>query len=144
MAVSPRHPMTKPTPSTGVKSDQAPDRSRAIGGILIELGRLTATEVSEIEHFASANGLRFGEAAMQLRLLEKSDVDSALAFQFNYPILARGGEYGVTDDVIAGYEPQSPLLEPLRALRSQLILRWYNVSTRKVLAITSPERGDGR
>jgi chain length determinant protein tyrosine kinase EpsG len=32
----------------------------------------------------------------------------------------------------------------LRALRSQLILRWFNTASRRVLAITSAERGEGR
>ena len=35
-------------------------------------------------------------------------------------------------------------MEPLRALRCQLTLRWRNVAHRKALAITSPDRGDGR
>jgi receptor protein-tyrosine kinase len=64
--------------------------------------------------------------------------------QYNYPVLARGGDSGVADDVIAGYQPQSEAVEPLRALRSQLILRWLNTAKRKVLAVTSAERGEGR
>jgi len=40
--------------------------------------------------------------------------------------------------------PQSDLVEPLRALRSQLSLRWVNGVGRRVLAITSPGRGEGR
>jgi chain length determinant protein tyrosine kinase EpsG len=58
--------------------------------------------------------------------------------------LARGGEGGVADDVIAAHQPQSEAVEPLRALRSQLILRWFNNANRKVLAVTSAERGEGR
>jgi len=100
--------------------------------------------LDEIQRFAKSNGLRFGEAALQLQLLTQSDIDFALAQQFNYPILARGGEKGVADDLVAAYQPQSVVLEPLRAVRSQLILRWLNTTTRKVIAITSPERGEGR
>jgi len=58
--------------------------------------------------------------------------------------LARGGEGGVADDVIAAYMPQSDAVEPLRALRSQIILRWFNSASRRVLAISSAERGEGR
>jgi protein-tyrosine kinase len=122
----------------------AHDRSRAIGSILVEQGRLTREDVDEIQRFASEKGLRFGDAAVQLNLLTPADVDVALAQQFNYPILARGSEGGVADDVIAAYQPQSDVIEPLRALRSQLLLRWLNDASRKVLAITSPERGEGR
>ena len=57
--------------------------------------------------------------------------------------IARGLS-GVTDDVIAAYLPQSDLVEPLRALRSQLSLRWVNGVGRRILAITSPGRGEGR
>jgi len=50
----------------------------------------------------------------------------------------------VADDVVAAYLPQSDLVEPLRALRSQLTLRWVNGVGRRILAITSPARGEGR
>jgi protein-tyrosine kinase len=129
-------PVNRPEPSR--------DRSRVIGAILVEQGRLSPGEVDEIEGYARANGLRFGAAALKLQLLTQSDIDMALAQQFNYPLLARGGEFGVADDVVAAYQPQSKSIEPLRALRSQLILRWLNTASRKVLAITSPEGGEGR
>jgi protein-tyrosine kinase len=121
-----------------------PDRGRAIGTILIEQGRLNSQDVEEIQRFAHAHGVRFGEAAVQLKRITERDIESAIAQQYNYPILARGGESGVADDVIAAYMPQSDAVEPLRALRSQVILRWFNSASRKVLAITSAERGDGR
>ena len=120
------------------------DRSRAIGAILVEQGRLSASEVADIQQFATANGLRFGDGAIQLRILTQQDIDLALAQQFNYPILARGGESGVREDVVAAYLPQSDMVEPLRVLRSQLTLRWLSDPDRKVLAITSPGRGEGR
>src|SRR4029077_18135703 len=54
------------------------------------------------------------------------------------------GLSGVTGDVIAAYLPQSELVEPLRALCCELSLRWVNGVGRRILAITSPERGEGR
>ena len=120
------------------------DRSRAIGAILVEQGRLTAEKVEEIERFAGVNNLRFGDAGIRLKLLTQDDVNLAIAQQFNYPILSRGGIHGVSDEVVAAYLPQSDMIEPLRALRSQLSLRWANDAKRGVLAITSPGRGDGR
>jgi receptor protein-tyrosine kinase len=120
------------------------DRGRAIGAILIEQGRLNVEDVEEIQSFANLHGLRFGDAAVQLQRLSLLDIESAIAQQYNYPVLPRGGEGGVADDVIAAYQPQSEAVEPLRALRSQLILRWHNGTKRKVLAVTSSERGEGR
>ncbi len=117
------------------------DRSRALGGILVEQGRLTAKNVDEIQSYSSVHGLRFGDAALQLELLTPSDIENALAHQFNYPVLSRGQ---VSDEVIAAYMPQSALVEPLRALRSRMVLRWLNDSGRKVMAICSPTRGEGR
>jgi chain length determinant protein tyrosine kinase EpsG len=123
---------------------QTRDRSRAFGGILVELGRLTPGDAEEIQRYAGAHGLRFGDAALQLKLLTQEDIEFALAQQYNYPILARGGENGVSDDVVAAYNPQSELVEPLRAIRSQLTHRWFDDASRKVVAITSPSRSDGR
>jgi len=120
------------------------DRSRAFGSILVEQGRLSPSDAEEIQHYATAHGMRFGDAALQLKLLTQEDIDLALAHQYNYPILQRGGENGVADDVVAGYNPQSEQVEPLRALRSQLSHRWFDDASRKVVAITSPERGEGR
>jgi protein-tyrosine kinase len=128
-----------------VKTREIPqDRGRAIGAILIEQGRLNVEDVEEIQAFANLHGLRFGDAAIQLQRLSQLDIESAIALQYNYPILARGGDSGVADDVIAGHQPQSEAVEPLRALRSQLILRWLNGTKRRVLAVTSAERGEGR
>jgi protein-tyrosine kinase len=72
------------------------------------------------------------------------DRGRAFVPQFNYPVLARGGANGISDDVIVGYDPESPLVEPLRALRGELMLRWYPQSRRRVLAVVSPERSEGR
>lgn len=120
------------------------DRSRAFGAILVEQGRLSPGDAEEIQRYAGTHGLRFGDAAMKLKLLTREDIDFALAQQFNYPILPRGGENGVSDDVVAAYNPQSELVEPLRALRSQITLRWRTSERNKMIAITSPGRGEGR
>lgn len=123
-------------------SEPVRDRGRAIGAILVEQGRLNASDVDEIQRYAGANGLRFGDAAQKLGLLTQYDVDTAIAHQFNYPVVPRGGSQGVAEDVVAAYIPHSELIEPLRALRSQLTLRWAN--DHKILAVTSPGRGEGR
>ena len=125
-------------------SDPTRDHSRAIGAILVDQGRLSPNDVDTIQRFASENGVRFGDAALQLQLLRQNDIDQAIAQQFNYPILPRDGEHGVADDVIAAYLPQSKTVEPLRVLRSQVSLRWANGADRRILAITSTGRGEGR
>ena len=118
------------------------DRSRVLGAILVEQGLLKPEDIEEIQRFAGSKSIRFGEAALQLGLLSQHDVDVAIAQQFNYPTVPRGGKHGVADDVVAAYLPQSEMIEPLRALRSQLSLRWGG--DHKILAISSPSRGEGR
>jgi receptor protein-tyrosine kinase len=120
------------------------DRNGSIGAILVEQGRLSPEDVEEIQQFAVKNRLRFGDAALKLQLLTRNDIDQAIAEQYKYPILARGGDRGVADDVIAAYLPQSRVIEPLRVLRSQLSLRWANPKEGKILAIASPGRSEGR
>jgi len=140
----------RPTSESDPDSVSAPptrDHSRSIGSILVEQGHLKLEDIDQIQRFADQHGLRFGDAAVRLNLLTSADVDVAIAQQFNYPILARGGDGGVGDDVVAAYQPQSELIEPLRALRSQLLLRWRKrpePAAPIVLAITSPERDEGR
>ena len=126
------------------RSTPSRDRSRAFGSILVEHGRLTPANAEEIQHYAIAHGMRFGDAALRMKILTQQDIDFAVAQQFNYPILQCGGNGGVAPDVVAAYNPQSESIEPLRALRSQLTLRWLNDVNHKVVAITSPGRGEGR
>ena len=120
------------------------DRSRAIGGILVEQGLLTSSEAEQIQNFASKQGMRFGDAAVRLNRLAQSDVEFAIAQQFNYPIMSRGGKGGVSDALVAAYSPQSELIEPLRAIRSLISLRWLKDPARKIIAIASPGRSEGR
>jgi len=120
------------------------DEGRAMGSILVEEGRLRPHQVEEIRRYAGAHKLRFGEAAVRLNLLTPEDVEYALGRQYHYPIVSRGGENGVSDEVVAAYDPQSPMVERLRAIRSQLLLVQRADAGRRILAVTSPERGEGR
>src|SRR5258708_15726760 len=85
---------------------QPPDLGRAIGAILIEQGRLNSQDVEEIQRFANSHGVRFGEVAVQLKRITERDIESAIAQQYNYPVLARGGEGALADHVIAADIPQ--------------------------------------
>jgi protein-tyrosine kinase len=117
---------------------------RSIGAILIDIGRLKAEDAERILRVQYQQGLLFGDAAIQLGLLTQADIDMALLRQFNYPCLVRG-ESAVSEDLVAAYISSGPQLEALRALRSQLMLRWFdNDPGRKALAIISGERREGR
>jgi protein-tyrosine kinase len=115
-----------------------------MGAVLIDAGRLTVRDAEQILRLQRERGLRFGEAGLQLGLLKQSDIDFALSRQFDYPYLVRGTS-PVSESVIAAFEPRHPLVERLRELRTQLMLRWFTGEhSRNVLVIMSAARGEGR
>jgi protein-tyrosine kinase len=80
-----------------------------------------------------------------LKLLSKADIDFALSQQFNYAYLSDQGDTSLSSELVAAYKPFSRVGENLRAVRSQLMLRWFNTDpAHKVLALVSPGRGEGR
>jgi protein-tyrosine kinase len=118
--------------------------ARTIGAILVDSGKLSAADAERILRQQKENKLRFGDAALQLGLLTQQDIAQALAQQYNYPYLIKG-EGKVATELIAAYEPFSPQVEALRALRSQLMLRWFvGEPGHKTLAVCSAGRGEGR
>ncbi|GMV55566.1 MAG: hypothetical protein AMXMBFR6_13710 [Betaproteobacteria bacterium] len=126
-------------PSTLSKDDST---GRAIGAILIDAGRLKPDDAERILRAQSERGMLFGDAAKSLGLLTDQDVEFALSRQFDYPYL-RQGESRLSEELVAAYTPFSAPVEALRSLRSQLLLRWFDPG-RRMLAIVSPERGEGR
>ena len=117
---------------------------RSIGDILVAAGRLSRADASLISEHQKEQQLQFGDSAIALKLLTKDDIDFALAAQFDYTYLGRE-DTSLSTDLVAAYKPFSAVVENLRAVRSQLMLRWFNSDPlRKVLAIVSPAKGDGR
>jgi len=117
---------------------------RYIGSILIASGRLSAGDAERVLQFQKERNLPFGEAALQLGLITPGDLELALAKQFDYSYL-RPGESGVSEEVVAAYSPFTPQVEAFRALRGQLMMRWFDAdANHKTLAIVSAERSEGR
>jgi protein-tyrosine kinase len=117
--------------------------NRSIGSILIDAGRLSQANAERIMTFQRENGLRFGDAGRALGLLTDDDVRFALSVQFNYSYITP--ESNLSRELVAAYQPASPIVEQLRMLRSQLMLRWFdNGVDRKGLAVASAASGDGR
>jgi receptor protein-tyrosine kinase len=117
---------------------------RSIGTLLIHAGRLTLESAEQILQLQRDQGLRFGDAALQLGLLTQEDIDFALSRQFNYPYLIRG-ESAVSESIVTAFTPFGPIGQTFSTLRGQLMLRWFDQETaRHALAVVSAERGDGR
>lgn len=135
-------PMVRPIPLT-VPSKPATGSGRAMGVILLDAGRLSPKDAERILQFQKERGARFGEAGIALGLLTDDDVRFALSVQFDYPYLAR--ESHLSRELVAAYQPASRPVEQLRALRSQLMLRWFDTAAeRKGLAIVSAGPREGR
>jgi len=131
------------TPYPHPRPVPAHDR-RSIGAVLIDAGRLRIQDAESILRLQREKNLRFGDAAIQLGLLTQADIDYALSCQFDFPYLLRG-QSAVSEEVIAAYTPFAPQVEALRALRSQLVLRWFDAApANNALAILSAERKEGR
>lgn len=118
-----------------------PSRAGKIGRLLLQLGKISFEDTDKIIRAQQEYGLLFGDAALKLGLITESDISQALALQFNYPYLQPGqGNY--SNELVAAYQPFSKQVEALRALRSQLMMRWFNASN-KSLAIVSADAGEG-
>jgi len=119
-------------------------RDRSIGAILIDAGLLSLENAEKIIREQKAKGIRFGDAAIGLGLLKQQDIDFALARQFDYPYLSAGDDT-LSDSLVAAFKPFTPIVEQLRALRSQLMVRWFNEDTaRRALAVVSAQPKEGR
>jgi len=117
---------------------------RRIGSLLVDGGYLTPADVNRVLEQQSREGGRFGQIARRMGLIRRSEVEESLARQFDYPFL-RDGDRSVSSRVVLAFRPASRVGEAMRALRSQLMLRWFSrVPTRPALAITGVGRGEGR
>lgn len=128
-------PGASPTPRTN------PAREASIGRLLLEMGKISPEDAERILRMQKEESLRFGDAAQKLGLITEADIHQVLALQFDYPYLQNGqGDFGA--ELVAAYQPFSKEVEALRALRSQLVLRWFSEGF-KSLAIVSAHAGEG-
>ncbi len=126
-------PMSIPTMPSSADS--------SIGGILLASGKITPESAERVLRMQKELGIRFGEAAQRLGLITEADIQQVLARQFDYPYL-QAGENKFSEELLAAYQPFSPQVEQLRAVRSQLMLRWF-ARGRKSLAVVQVNESDG-
>lgn len=117
------------------------NQDSTMGRILLDQGKITATDTERILRLQREQGMRFGEAAQSLGLITEADVKQVLANQFGFPYLHPGqGEY--PQELIAAYEPFSDEAEMLRGVRGQLVQRWFsNGHNALVIVSIGPEEG---
>ncbi|MDO9315455.1 MAG: polysaccharide biosynthesis tyrosine autokinase [Burkholderiaceae bacterium] len=124
------------------KDDRVLDRS--IGDFIRQVRDLSEAQVEQILSHQRAHGIRFGEAAVALKLATRDDVLWALSQQFHYPY-APGDGATFNSELIAAVDPFHSQTESFRNIRSQLMLgAMAPDQPRHALAVLSPNVGDGR
>jgi protein-tyrosine kinase len=136
-----------PLPTTRVDLDldiSGPaEADRPIGVILSDWGRVSQENVQRILDYQRKAGLPFGEAGIAMGLITEEDVRQALSLQFGQACPMP--DAGLGPELLAAWQPESEAVEHLRALRSQLMLRWFeNDARHAALAVLSAGPGEGR
>ena len=124
-----------------IATDKLQRADSSIGGLLLESGKITPENAERVLRMQKELGIRFGEAAQRMGLITEADIQQVLARQFDYPYL-QAGEGKFSQHLVAAYDPFSPQVEILRAVRSQLMLRWFTRG-RKSLTVVGVDSGDG-
>ena len=132
-------PILSPLPLDAAEAVDVAD-SR-MGMLLQEAGKLTPEDAERVLRMHRDLGIRYGEAALRLGLVGEDDIRQALARQFAYPYVLPG-QAGYSARLVAAYEPFSPQVEALRAIRSQLMLRWF-ARGQRALAVVGADLDDG-
>lgn len=120
-------------------------RDLRIGSILTSEGKLDGTRIGQVLRLQQMrHGVRFGEAALALGLITREDLQMALAKQFDFPTQRPNGS-AVHPDLVVCRDALHPSAEPLRALRTRLLIRRAGLGGQpRALAIVSPGSSEGR
>lgn len=133
--------MNKPTNPITYLHQLDRDGATKIGSILVQHNKLTAEDVERTVMRQQEQKIRFGEAAEQLGLVNRTDVEQAVAEQFGYMGTQRDAMDYPTE-LVAVYRQFGPQLQALREVRTKLLLNWFHAE-RKALAICSGSLGEG-
>ena len=130
-----------------------PPGERPLGELLRDVCALGDADIARIVALQAERELRFGEAALQLGLVQPAQLQQALARQFGYACIDPATHPHLAELSVAA-DPQGLAAELWRDLRAQLMLRVPAPMPGpaparahppgRVLAIVSPRRGDGR
>jgi protein-tyrosine kinase len=135
--------LSRPLPGAeepALRQEQPPDR--LIGQILRESKGLTDAQLEQILAYRAKHDLRFGEAAIALRLASQQDVLWALSQQFRYPYSAGSG---LSAELVVAVDPFGAQADAIRGIRSELMLAARaGDQPKRPLAVLSPDAGDGK
>lgn len=123
---------------SAVEEDRTPTARLKMGHILVDNGKINAADVKSILTIQNQRGVRFGEAALLLGLVNADDIRTVLAKQFAYTAIPDRGSR-LHQSLTAAFRPDSPEVEALRSLRSELMLRYFNTAPHLSLAIVGAQ-----
>lgn len=135
-ALGPVSETVAPAPTA---SATPPDK---IGDRFVHAGLLTHEQVARVMERQQREGLRFGEAAVQLGLLSQADVQSVLSQQFRYATGA-GPRTGLDPSLAIALAPFSAEAEAVRRVRAELSIRLSGLP-KLAVAVVSPHDGEGK
>ncbi|MFC1748177.1 polysaccharide biosynthesis tyrosine autokinase [Pseudomonadota bacterium] len=112
---------------------------KPIGVVLTGNGRLSANDSDKVVDYQNKHGIRFGEAAIALGLIEQNDVEQALSTQFAYPYIdSRKG--GLSTALVLAHKPFAPEADEIRNARAQLVMNWSKTSHMTFCVLSSEQR----
>lgn len=117
-------------------------RNRPIGRLIRDVCELTEQQIEQIAAYHRKSGMRFGEAAVALRLANRSDVLEALSRQFQYTPGFAGRD--INRELVTAVDPFGDQAEAFRELRSRLMLEVLGDRPPCAIAVVSPDVGDGK
>lgn len=117
--------------------------SPSIGQLIRSTRPISEEKIDQILAYQREKGVRFGEAGVALRIVDRLEVVQALAKQFHYP-LTSGRERTHSDELLMVTDPFGEEAEAFRELRSQLLLEIPTEEPRRAIAVLSPDVGDGK
>jgi chain length determinant protein tyrosine kinase EpsG len=130
--------------SAAVETDDTIASERLIGTILSSKVPLSAHDIDRILTYSRAHGMRFGDAAVALRLVTQDQVLQSLAEQFGY-LYSNEERRKLMPELVGMNQPFSLQAEAIREIRSQLTMRVFaSPRPSPALAVVSPASGDGK
>jgi len=141
----PEAPLSSDDPAdlTSWRSEATPGGAaarRVIGDFIRQARSLTDDQVDQILALQRQLRMRFGDAAVALKLASEEDVVWALSQQHAYPYSVEG-EVSLAPELVVATDPFSSQAEYFRDLRSRLLA---GVCGGKTLAVVSAGVGEGK